>query len=81
MDLRLAWGRCLKPKIQKGERTKFSEGLLKSLEGNMDNQNVHVSSSGSTRLYSQHLGSGSWQISEFEASLVYRVSSRTGRAT
>jgi hypothetical protein len=32
-------------------------------------------------LYSQHLeGRGRW-ISEFEASLVYRVSSRTARAT
>jgi hypothetical protein len=37
--------------------------------------------SGGTRLYSQHLGGrGKW-ISEFEASLVYRMSSRTARAT
>jgi hypothetical protein len=40
---------------------------------------------GGTRLYSQYLGGrgrgkGKW-ISEFEASLVYRVSSRTARAT
>jgi hypothetical protein len=30
---------------------------------------------------SQHLGGRGRQISEFEASLVYRVSSRTARAT
>jgi hypothetical protein len=36
---------------------------------------------GVARLYSQHLGGRGMQISEFEASLVYRVSSRTARAT
>jgi hypothetical protein len=34
-----------------------------------------------THLQSQHLGGRGRQISEFEASLVYRVSSRTARAT
>jgi hypothetical protein len=34
-----------------------------------------------TPLLSQHLGGRSRQISEFEASLVYRVSFRTARAT
>jgi hypothetical protein len=34
-----------------------------------------------THLYSQHLGGRGRQISEFKASLVYRVSSRTARAT
>jgi hypothetical protein len=33
------------------------------------------------RLQSQHLGGRGRQIPEFEASLVYRVSSRTARAT
>jgi hypothetical protein len=37
--------------------------------------------SGGARLYSQHLGGRGRLISEFEASLVYRVSSRTARAT
>jgi hypothetical protein len=37
--------------------------------------------SGGTRLQFQHLGGTGRQISEFEASLVYRVSSRTARAT
>ena len=36
---------------------------------------------GGTRLKSQHLGGRGRQISEFEASLVYRMSSRTARAT
>jgi hypothetical protein len=36
--------------------------------------------SGGTRLESQHLGGRGRQISEFEASLVYRVSSRIARA-
>jgi hypothetical protein len=36
---------------------------------------------GGTHLSSQHLGGRGRQISEFEASLVYRVSSRTARAT
>jgi hypothetical protein len=34
---------------------------------------------GGARLYSQHLGGRGRQISEFKASLVYRVSSRTAR--
>jgi hypothetical protein len=37
--------------------------------------------SGGTHLQSQHLGGRSRWISEFEASLVYRVSYRTARAT
>jgi hypothetical protein len=37
--------------------------------------------SGGARLLSQHLGGRGRRISEFEASLVYRVSSRTARAT
>jgi hypothetical protein len=37
--------------------------------------------SGGACLSSQHLGGRGRQISEFEASLVYRVSSRTARAT
>ena len=36
--------------------------------------------SGGTRLYSQHLGGRGRQISEFKASQVYKVSSRTARA-
>jgi hypothetical protein len=36
---------------------------------------------GGTCLYSQHLGGRGRQISEFEASLVYKVSSRTAKAT
>jgi hypothetical protein len=36
---------------------------------------------GGTRLYSQHLGGRGRQISGFEASLVYKVSSKTARAT
>ena len=35
---------------------------------------------GDARLYSQHLGGRGRRISEFEASLVYRVSSRIARA-
>jgi hypothetical protein len=35
---------------------------------------------GGTRLWSQHSGGRGRQISEFEASLVYKVSSRTARA-
>jgi hypothetical protein len=37
--------------------------------------------SGGTRLESQHLGGRGRQISEFKASLVYRMSFRTARAT
>jgi hypothetical protein len=37
--------------------------------------------SGGTCLSSQHLGGRGRLISEFEASLVYRVSSRTAKAT
>ena len=40
-----------------------------------------VSGSGGAHLWSQHLGGRSRRSSEFEASLVYRVSSRTARAT
>jgi hypothetical protein len=36
---------------------------------------------GAARLYSQHSGGRGRQISEFEASLVYKVNSRTARAT
>jgi hypothetical protein len=36
---------------------------------------------GGARLQSQHLGSRGRRISEFEASLVYKVSSRTARAS
>jgi hypothetical protein len=36
--------------------------------------------SGGAYLYSQHLGGRGRQISEFEASLVNKVSSRTARA-
>ena len=36
---------------------------------------------GGTRLWSQRLGGRGRRISEFEASLVCRVSSRTARAT
>jgi hypothetical protein len=35
---------------------------------------------GGTRLWSQHLGGRDRRISQFEASLVYKVSSRTARA-
>jgi hypothetical protein len=38
-------------------------------------------SCGSEHLYSQHSGGKGRKISEFEACLVYRVSSRTARAT
>ena len=37
--------------------------------------------SGGTCLYSQHLLGRSRELSEFEASLIYRVSSRTARVT
>jgi hypothetical protein len=37
--------------------------------------------SGDTCFSSQHLGGRGRQISEFEASLVYKVSSRTAKAT
>jgi hypothetical protein len=36
---------------------------------------------GGTRLYSQHWGGRDRRISEFETGLVYKVSSRTARAT
>jgi hypothetical protein len=36
---------------------------------------------GGARLYSQHSGGRGRRISEFEASLVYRVSSRIAKAT
>jgi hypothetical protein len=44
-------------------------------------ENAHKPGSDGTRLQSQHLGGRGRWISEFEASLVYRVSSRTARAT
>jgi hypothetical protein len=40
-----------------------------------------VAGCGGSRLSSQHSGGRGRQISEFEASLVYKVSSRTPRAT
>jgi hypothetical protein len=40
----------------------------------------NLAGSGGARLWSQHLGGRGRQISEFEASLVYKVSSRTARA-
>jgi hypothetical protein len=40
-----------------------------------------VAGRGGARLQSQHLGGRGRWISEFEASLVYKVSSRTVRAT
>jgi hypothetical protein len=42
---------------------------------------IYELGSGGTHLYSQHLGGRARGISEFEASLVDRVSSRTARAT
>jgi hypothetical protein len=50
----------------------FLIGFLKSIK---------EPESGGACLYSQHLGGRGRPISEFEASLVYRVSSRTTRAT
>jgi hypothetical protein len=44
-------------------------------------QTIHtIVGCGGARLWSQHSGGRSRQISEFEASLVYKVSSRTARA-
>jgi hypothetical protein len=43
--------------------------------------NQNLPGSGGACFQSQHLGGRGRQISEFEASLVYRVSSRTTRAT
>jgi hypothetical protein len=40
-----------------------------------------IPGSGGARLLSQHLGGRGRRISEFKASLVYRVSSRTARTT
>jgi hypothetical protein len=42
---------------------------------------IKINLGGGTRLYSQQLGGRSRWISELEASLVYRGSSRTARAT
>jgi hypothetical protein len=42
---------------------------------------INVPGSGGSHLYSQHLGGRGRWISEFESSKVYRVSSRTVRAT
>jgi hypothetical protein len=44
-------------------------------------QQQQLAGPGCARLLSQHWGGRGRQISEFEASLVYRVSSRTARAT
>jgi hypothetical protein len=44
-------------------------------------RNAKFTGHGGARLYSQHLGGRGRQISEFEVSLVYRVSSRTTMAT
>jgi hypothetical protein len=41
---------------------------------------VSTAGLGGTRLESQHSGGRGRRISEFEASLVYKVSSRTARA-
>jgi hypothetical protein len=41
----------------------------------------NIAGRGGTRLQSQHSGGRGKRISEFEASLVYKVSSRTARAT
>jgi hypothetical protein len=44
-------------------------------------KNYIMPGSGGAHLYSQHLGGRGGGIFEFEAHLVYRVSSRTARAT
>jgi hypothetical protein len=44
-------------------------------------KNELVAGRGGARLWSQHSGGRGRRISEFEGSLVYRVSSRTARAT
>jgi hypothetical protein len=44
-------------------------------------ENDTIAGRGGARLWSQHLGGRGRRISEFEASLVYKVSSRTARAT
>jgi hypothetical protein len=49
-------------------------------EGDQGDKNW-LPGSGGTCLYSQHLGGRGRQISEFKASLVYRVSSRAARTT
>jgi hypothetical protein len=48
----------------------------------MPSRSIHLPRNGGTHLYSQHLGGRvrGRRISEFEASLVYKVSSRTARA-
>jgi hypothetical protein len=56
-------------------------GVLVWLSGNTSLRSVILLGGGGACLLSQHLrGRGRW-ISEFEASLVYRVSPRTARAT
>jgi hypothetical protein len=46
-----------------------------------ETENLRNQTSILLKLISQHSGGRGRQISEFEASLVYRVSSRTARAT
>jgi hypothetical protein len=43
--------------------------------------NNYSADGGGAHLPSQHLGAKGWRISEFKASLIYRLSSRTARAT
>ena len=45
----------------------------------MEKKGYRKPGSGGTRLYSQYLGGRGRRVSEFEASLVYRVSFRTAR--
>jgi hypothetical protein len=47
---------------------------------NLVKEEIKRAGHGGACLYSQHLGGRSRRISEFKASLVYRVSSRTSRA-
>jgi hypothetical protein len=46
----------------------------------VDDTKHRTADGGGARLYSQHLGGRGRWISEFKASLVYRVTSRTARA-
>jgi hypothetical protein len=57
--------------------------LLSCMEMGEEDQSSYklLLDSGGTRLWSQYSGGRGSQISEFEASLVFRVSSRTARAT
>jgi hypothetical protein len=58
------------------------EGQLADMHGWGRKNEIQTNNarSGGARLYSQHSGGRGRRISEFEASLVYRVSSRTARA-